>query len=97
METRKILKREQVPAEYTWNLKDMYQSPADWDLDAEKATSLSGEIADFQGHLADNAATLLSWYQKSDKISLLMEQLMGYASLAADQDLGNNMNQARNG
>ena len=97
METRKILKREQVPTEYTWNLEDMYKSPADWDRDAEKAAALPTEIAAFQGHLADKAATLLSWYQKSDEISLLVEQLMGYASLAADQDLGNNINQARNG
>ena len=97
MEEKKILKRSEVPAEYTWNLEDIYSSVSEWEKDAAKAEKLPAEIDKFKGHLGDSAQMLLDWYRKTEEVSLLVEKLFGYASLAADQDLGNNENQARKG
>ena len=97
MEEKKIMKREEVPVEYTWNLEDLYKTPADWEKDFEKAGKLTEEIAAFQGHVGESADKLLEWYKKSDEAELLLSSIYQYASLAADQDLGNNENQARKG
>ncbi|MCR5773266.1 MAG: oligoendopeptidase F [Butyrivibrio sp.] len=97
MEEKKILKREEVPVEYTWNLEDLYKTPADWDKDFENATKLVKEIESFQGHVGESADKLLAWYKKSDEAELLLSALYSYASLSADQDLSNNENQARKG
>ncbi len=97
MEEKKILKREEVPVEYTWNLEDLYKTPADWDKDYEKAGKLAEEIAAFQGHIGESADSLVAWFKKADEAELLLSSIYSYASLAADQDLGNNENQARKG
>ena len=78
----------------TWNLEDLYKTPADWDKDYEKAGKLAEEIAAFQGHIGESADSLVAWFKKADEAELLLSSIYSYASLAADQDLGNNENQA---
>lgn len=95
--TEKIRKREEIPEKDTWNLKDLYETAEDWEKDAEKASAIPGELEEFKGRLGESGGTLLSWFRKSDEVSLRLERLIGYASLLADQDIGNGENQARRG
>ncbi|WP_026506663.1 oligoendopeptidase F [Butyrivibrio sp. MC2013] len=97
MEENKILKRSEVAEEYTWNLKDLYETPEDWDKDAEKVDGICEEIEAFKGHLGDSGAKLLDWFKKADDLDVFIGKLYGYSSLAADVDLTNSVNQARRG
>lgn len=93
----KIRRREEIPEKDTWNLKDLYETTEDWERDAEKAAAVPSELAAFKGRLGESGDTLLAWFRKDDEVSLLLERLVGYASLLADQDIGNSENQARRG
>ena len=97
MEEKKILKRSEMPEEFTWNLKDIYETPADWEKDLEKAGSLIGQIPEFEGRLGESAGKLYEWLKMQDEAGLLLETVLGYTHLAADQDLGNSEWQARKG
>lgn len=93
----KIRKRSEIPEEYTWNLKDLYETDEAWEEDARKAAEVPAELAAFEGHLGESGEMLLSWFRKDEEVSLLLERLVGYASALADEDVGNGENQARYG
>lgn len=93
----KVKNREEIPEKYTWNLKDLYATPQDWEKDAKRAEKIPAELAAFRGRIGKSGGDLLAWFRKCDEVSLLLERLIGYASLLADQDIGNNENQARRG
>lgn len=97
MEEKKILKRQDVPVEYTWNLEDLYKTPEDWEKAYKEAGEYKEKIAAFQGHLGESSDKLLEWFKINDEVELLLSAVYQYSSLAADQDLGNNENQARKG
>ncbi len=89
MAEQKILKRSEVPEEYTWNLKDMFESDEAWLAEYESLKSVPEEVAKFQGHLGDSAESLLAYFKADDEISLRVERLYGYASCHGDEDMGN--------
>ncbi len=89
MAEQKILKRSEVPEEYTWNLKDMFESDEAWLAEYEALKSVPEEVAKFQGHLGDSAEGLLAYFKADDEISLRVERLYGYASCHGDEDMGN--------
>jgi oligoendopeptidase F len=95
--TENIKKREEIPEKYKWDLRDLYETAEDWEKDAEKAAAIPAELTAFEGRLGESGEMLLSWFRKEDEVSVFLEKLLGYASLTADQDLGNGENQARRG
>ena len=97
MENKKIPERSQVPEEFTWNLKDMFESDEAWFAENEALKALPAEIAAFQGHLGDDAETLLSFFRKQDEVDVRLSTLYGYASCKSDQDTGNGVYQDMRG
>ena len=97
MDTKKIPQRSEVPEEFTWNLKDMFPSDEAWFAEFEALKALPAEIAAFQGHLGDDAETLLSFFRKQDEVELRLGSLYGYASCKSDQDTGNGFYQDMRG
>jgi len=97
MADSKILKREEVDVKDTWKIEDLYENVSDWENDAENIKKIPEELEKFNGHLGDSAKALLDFFKKMDEVTLKIERFYGYASLAADVDLGNNENQARKG
>jgi oligoendopeptidase F len=93
----KIPTRDEVPQEFTWNLKDMYENDEAWLKEYKDLEQVPGEIAAYQGRLGDSAETLLSYLRLDDRVSLRLEMLMGYASCKGDQDLANGFYQDMRG
>ncbi|MBO4872583.1 MAG: oligoendopeptidase F [Lachnospiraceae bacterium] len=89
-----IPKRSEVPVEFTWDLSPIFENDAAWEDGLKALGQYPGKIAAFQGHLGDNAATLLSFLKLSDEIELLGGRVYGYASLSADVDLADARHQA---
>lgn len=93
----KIPAREEIPQEYTWNLKDIYESDEKWSEEFAALESAPAELEKYRGRLGESAGTLLSFMRLDDELSLRLEKLIGYASCKADQDLGNGFYQDMRG
>ena len=89
MAEQKILKRSEVPEEYTWNLKDMFGSDEAWLEEFEALKEYPAKIAVFQGKLGESAKNLLDFFKLDDEITLRAGKLHGYASCKSDQDTAN--------
>ena len=92
-----IPKRSEVPEEFTWNLKDMFESDEAWYKENEALKEMPGRIAAFQGKLGESAETLLSFFRLQDEVELRLSPLYGYASCKNDQDQGNSVYQDMRG
>lgn len=97
MDTAKVLKRSEVPEEYTWNLADMFASDDDWFKEYEALKALPEKIAGFAGTLAQSAERLLAFLRLDDEVSLRVSRLYGYASCKSDEDTANNAYQDMRG
>ena len=80
--------RAEVPENFTWNLKDLFENDEAWLAEYEALKVLPEEIAAFRGHLGDDAETLLRWLRLNDEGELRFGRLYGYASCKSDQDTG---------
>lgn len=84
-----ILKRSEVPVEYTWNLGDMFESDEAWLKEFEAMKEYPAKIAEYQGKLGKSAEKLLGFMKLSDEISVRISMLHGYANCKGDEDTGN--------
>ena len=89
MAEEKILKRSEVPEEYTWNLKDMFESDEAWIAEYEALKVYPAEVAKLQGTLGESAENLLAYFKNEDELSVRLETLYTYASCSGDQDMSN--------
>ena len=80
--------RAEAPEQFTWNLKDLFESDEAWLAEYEALKALPEELTAFRGHLGDDAETLLRWLRLGDEIELRFGRLYGYASCKSDQDTG---------
>ncbi len=94
---KKIPARSEVPEEFTWNLKDIYESDDAWFADYEEQKKLPGRLAAFAGRLGESAGTLLAYLRLDDEIGLALSRLHGYASRKGDEDVGNGFYQDMRG
>ena len=81
-----IKKRSEIAEEYTWELRDIFESDESWSRELEALKMLSPRIAAFQGRLGESAETLLDFLRLDDELSLRLGKLMSYASMKSDQD-----------
>ena len=89
MDPKTVLPRDQVPEEFTWNLKDMFESDEAWHKEYEALKEIPARIAAFKGRLGESAETLLDYLRLEDELSVRLNMLYGYASCKGDQDTGN--------
>ena len=85
--------RNQIPAEFTWNLADLFASDDIWENKLSEVKNDLNKIIAFAGHLSDNAKTLLDFLKLQDELSLSMDQLGNYAYRKADEDTRNSVYQ----
>ncbi len=84
-----------VPAAYTWNLSDLYPSPAAWTAEQSK---MKGEIDKLEGYkdtIGNSAADMLAALKAISHAHKEVDRLYTYASLKADEDVRISENQAR--
>ena len=89
MEQKSLPKRQEMAEEFTWNLGDLFESDEAWLQENEALKALPDQIAQYQGHLGDDAETLLRFFRLDDEASLRLSKLYGYANCKSDQDTGN--------
>ena len=89
MSENRVLKREEVDQSRTWALSDIFASDAAWEEAFEKAKAFPAQIAAYKGTLGDSAEQLYSCLKAEEECELLLEQLHGYASHHANEDMTN--------
>jgi len=92
-----IPKRNQVPEEYTWDLRDMFESDEAWFRENDELKKLVVQIEEYKGRLGESAETLLSYFRLQDEIALRLAPLYGYASCKGDEDTGDSFYQDMRG
>lgn len=97
MEDKKLPKRDQVPEEFTWNLKDIFESNEAWAAENESLKAVLKEAEAFRGRLGESAEALLGFFRLDDKLSVRAEKLYCYASCKSDQDISNSFYQDMRG
>ena len=88
--------RNQVRADTTWNLADIYPSDDAWEADLRRVTAALAEAARFRGHLADGPALLLEWFDWWGRTRQAVNQVATYAHLQHDVDTAEQAPAARN-
>lgn len=96
MSENRVLKREEVDQSLTWALTDIFPNDEAWEEAFKKAQSFPAQIAAYKGTLGDSAEQLYGCLKAEEEGELLLEQLHGYASHHANQDMTNTHYQMMN-
>jgi oligoendopeptidase F len=80
------LTRDQVPTVLTWNLDDIYASPAEWEADLARVESEIETVTQFQGKLGDGPDDLLGCLQASDRLAERFGRVGAYAVFGVSAD-----------
>ncbi|MFH0736131.1 MAG: oligoendopeptidase F [bacterium] len=80
-------KHDQIEAQYTWNLQDIYQTEDLWEKDFKFIEKNIGDYNKFVGKVGAGAKDLLSVLKFDEKINIILDKLGLYSSLAKDLDL----------
>ena len=67
MGENKVRTRDEIPAQYKWNLQDMFANDELWEEEAQLVLELAKEMEGYKGRLSESATTLLSYFQKLDE------------------------------
>lgn len=82
-----IPKREEIEEKYKWNLKDIYQTDDDWEIDFKWIDQNIKNYRSFEGQLASSADKLLECFKFDERVGSKLERLYLYAMLAKDSDM----------
>ena len=82
-----IPERNEIPEEYTWDLRDIFPDDEAWFAEYRALLTAPEGISAYAGTLGERAGRLLDWLKFSDEIGVRMEKLLGYASCKSDQDI----------
>ena len=97
MDGKTILSRAEVPAEFTWDLSDIFADDAAWSAELEALRAFPARLEAFTGRLGESARTLLDWFTLGDELTVRLSKLVEYASCRSDQDVGNSFYQDMRG
>ncbi len=86
MGNEKLRKRDEIPAQYKWNMQDMFATDELWEEETQQVFELAKEIEQYEGRLNESAATLLSFFQKLDELQYHGERVYVYANQRYHED-----------
>ncbi|MEO4054256.1 oligoendopeptidase F [Solibacillus sp. CAU 1738] len=90
----KLLTREEVPTELTWDLTSIFSSDEAWEQEFSEIQSLIGQAENYKGKVAEGAKGLFETLQFSDNVGQRFNKLYVYSHLKHDQDTANSKYQA---
>lgn len=81
-----ILKRSEVPVEYTWDLTHIFAAEEDWQREYEALGKIGSRYEALKGKLGESAEKLLEYFRLEDEVSVRLSALYSYASCHNDED-----------
>lgn len=82
----KLRKRDEIPAQYKWNMQDMFATDELWEEEAEQVVELAKGLEKYVGRLSESAATLLEFAKKLDELNYHAERVYVYANQRYHED-----------
>jgi oligoendopeptidase F len=90
MAHKRKLKRSEVPVNLTWNLTDIFKTPADYEKACQQTTDTINHFSSFKDHLGDSAQNLLLATEKLvNVIDVNIDKTWAYAELLYASDMTN--------
>ena len=96
-ETKKIRKREEIPAEDKWAIEDLYATDEAWEQELATLAEDQSFLVSFDGKLAESAENLYVYLQRMEQLNAKAELLANYCMRKADEDTRNTTYQAMSG
>ena len=84
----KIPTRDEVSAEYKWDLSKLYANDDEWQSDFDRIPKLAAEFEHYDGRMAESDDVLLSALKADEALDRAMEKVFHYASLCNEADQG---------
>lgn len=91
----KLLMRNEVPEELTWDLSRIYKTEEDMYADFEVAKGIAGKMVELKGKL-NNVENIVKIVEYTKEFSIILDHVMTYVSLAVSVDYYNAHNLERN-
>lgn len=82
----KLRKRDEIPQQYKWNMKDMFATDENWEEEVALVTKMAGEMAAYKEKLSESAKTLLTFLQKLDELNYHGLRVYVYANQRYHED-----------
>ena len=95
MKDEKIPLRKDIPAEYKWDLTQLYKTDEEWEADLKKIPLLVKKIASFKGKLAESSSVFLDALKADEALDRQIEKVYHYASLNNEADQGDSAAQEK--
>lgn len=90
----KLLKREDIPERYRWDLEEIYPGSEAWEKDFRKIGDLLKKLDGYKGKLGSCPETLLGCLKLKDEIACITDKLYVYSHMHRDEDNSNHIYQA---
>jgi len=90
----KRLTRAEVPVEQTWDLTDLFPTPAAWEAELASVADDIASVTKYKGRLGESGATLLACLIAMDDLHQRLLRVVSYASLNQSADGTSPANQA---
>ena len=78
--------RDEIPAEFKWNLNDIYSNWTEWENDLTVLKSKMDEIVSYKGKLKESSENLLKVQRLNDELGILSYKVYRYPQLSHDLD-----------
>lgn len=93
----KRLTRAEVPVEQTWDLTDLFPTPADWEAALNSVAESITSVTMYRGRLGESGAVLLACLSAMEDLQRRALRVASYASLNQSADGTSPVNQAMAG
>jgi len=78
--------RDEIPAEFKWNLNDIYSNWTEWESDLTVLKTKMDEIVSYKGKLKESSENLLKVQHLNDELGILSYKGYRYPQLTRDLD-----------
>ncbi|MBK5246544.1 MAG: oligoendopeptidase F, partial [Peptostreptococcaceae bacterium] len=86
MNGKKTMTRNEMQADFKWDIEAMYPDEKDWERDFLEVIKLSEQYEIYSGKLAVDSKYLLEGFKAKDKIWQLLEKIYVYSRMRRDED-----------
>ncbi|MBQ2571520.1 MAG: oligoendopeptidase F, partial [Treponema sp.] len=95
MDKNTIPLRKDVPAEYKWDLTQIYKSEEEWEKDLASVEKATQKLVSFKGTLSSSKENFLEALKADQALDMLLENVYHWASLQNEADQSDSKNQER--
>ncbi|MEW6523851.1 MAG: oligoendopeptidase F [Bacillota bacterium] len=80
------LARSEVPPELTWNLEDIFPTPAAWEAELKAVSQAVASVTQYKGQLGEGAHVLLACLEAQEALYQRVFRVVSYATLQLSTD-----------